>query len=354
MSDLRINNITDRTGDTGPVIAGVSTVSSTGAFTVPVGPTEMRGGRGRAIIGAGGFPSGTNAMDYIDIATTGNGVDWGDLITGNYGRGSFSSSTRGVVGGGSGPSYVATVEYQTISSSGGTAEFGDLNIGKRFMRATGNNSRGTWMGGQRPSSDLDRYGRIIEYHEIATTGNASYFGDMTEGRSANPTCSSPIRGITAGDQGYSPYTGVAAERKNIEYITFATRGNGTLFGELTSSEIMARSGGALSSHTRGIFAGSNPGSPSPANKSEIIEYITIATLGNSIDFGDLTAACNSLMGTSNNTRGVFAGGYIHATGEVNTIQYITIGTLGNAKDFGDLSGAKGYLPVAYSDSHGGI
>ena len=36
MSDLKINNITDRTGDSQPVIAGVSTVSSTGAFTVPV------------------------------------------------------------------------------------------------------------------------------------------------------------------------------------------------------------------------------------------------------------------------------------------------------------------------------
>ena len=44
MSDLNINNITDRTGSCGPVIAGVSTVSSTGAFVVPVGPTEMRGG----------------------------------------------------------------------------------------------------------------------------------------------------------------------------------------------------------------------------------------------------------------------------------------------------------------------
>ena len=44
MSDLRINNITDRTGDSGPVIAGVSTVSSTGAFVVPVGATEFRGG----------------------------------------------------------------------------------------------------------------------------------------------------------------------------------------------------------------------------------------------------------------------------------------------------------------------
>ena len=44
MSDLKINNITDRTGGSGPVIAGVSTVSTTGSFTVPVGPTEYRGG----------------------------------------------------------------------------------------------------------------------------------------------------------------------------------------------------------------------------------------------------------------------------------------------------------------------
>ena len=44
MADLKINNITDRTGSCGPVIAGVSTVTSTGAFVVPVGPTEMRGG----------------------------------------------------------------------------------------------------------------------------------------------------------------------------------------------------------------------------------------------------------------------------------------------------------------------
>ena len=175
---------------------------------------------------------------------------------------------------------------------------------------------------------------------------------MVEGRSANPTCSSPTRGVTAGDQGYSPYTGVAAESKTIEYITFATRGNGTLFGELTSG-IMARSGGGLSSHTRGIFAGHNPGSPSPANKTNVMEYITIATLGNSLDFGDLTSARTSTLGTSNNTRGIFAGGYASPS-EINDIQYLTIATLGNATDFGDLVGAKGYLPVAYSDSHGGI
>ena len=80
MSDLRINNITDRTGDSGPVIAGVSTVTSTGAFTVPVGPTEMRGGRGRGVRGGGHISASINTIDYITIATTGNATDFGDRV----------------------------------------------------------------------------------------------------------------------------------------------------------------------------------------------------------------------------------------------------------------------------------
>jgi len=78
MSDLKINNITDRTGDSGPVIAGVSTVTSTGSFTVPVGPTEYRGGRGRGVFGSGATPTATNVIDMIEIATTGNAADFGD------------------------------------------------------------------------------------------------------------------------------------------------------------------------------------------------------------------------------------------------------------------------------------
>ena len=101
MSDLNINNITDRLGESGPVIAGVSTVSS-GQFVVPVGPTEYRGGRGRGVFYCGG-PAPYNVMDYITIASTGNATDFGDAINTRYmnGHGGCASSTRGVFGGGS-------------------------------------------------------------------------------------------------------------------------------------------------------------------------------------------------------------------------------------------------------------
>ena len=37
MSELRINNITDRAGSSGPIIAGVSTVTSTSHMVMPSG-----------------------------------------------------------------------------------------------------------------------------------------------------------------------------------------------------------------------------------------------------------------------------------------------------------------------------
>mgnify|MGYP001355157992 FL=1 len=349
MSDIKINNITDRTGDSGPIFAGISTVSTSAFMVMPSGPTEFRGGRGRAIIGAGGYPSGTTGMDYVEIATTGNGNDFGDLKVGDYGRGSFSSSTRGIVGGGAGSSYVASIEYQIISSQGGSNDFGDLSIGLRFFRGTSNNSRGTWMGGQRPSTDGETYAVIINFNEIATTGDASIFGNLFEARTgANATLSSPTRGITAGDQGYNPYSGAGAVTNGIEFITFATFGNGQDFGDLSTARANAA---GLSSNTRGVFGGGNP--QSSPNNTNLMEYITIASLGNAQNFGDLISKQNSAMGTSNNIRGIFCGGYTTPT-EINVIEYITIASTGDATDFGDLVNSKGYLPVAYSDSHGGI
>ena len=82
---------------------------------------------------------------------------------------------------------------------------------------------------------------------------------------------------------------------------------------------------------RGIFAGGYQG---PAAKNTI-DYVTISTLGNALDFGD--KATGSTVGLwsacSSSTRGLFGGGY---NPNINTIDFITISTTGNAFDFGDL------------------
>ena len=54
MSEIKINHITNRSGDNGPTIAGVSTVSSSAFMVMPSGDTEIRGaGSGRGVVGGG-------------------------------------------------------------------------------------------------------------------------------------------------------------------------------------------------------------------------------------------------------------------------------------------------------------
>ena len=67
----------------------------------------------------------------------------------------------------------------------------------------------------------------------------------------------------------------------------------------------------------------------------IIEYITIASTGNATDFGNLAANNQDTSSLSNSTRNVTGGG--EEGSGTNRIQYITIASTGNSTDFGDLT-----------------
>ena len=341
MSDLKINNITDRTGNAGPIIAGVSTVTSTGAFTVPVGATEMRGGRGRAVV-SGGFGASPHpirtVMDMFEIATTGNAVDFGNMAIDNAQGAIAASSTRGVVGGyrtntPSSNTATSNMYYFNFSSSGGVSDFGDFPVAMMERQASGNNTRGIFFGGI--VSPLGQ--KTIEYITMATTGGASEFGELIKWSSnCHATIASPTRAVNISGA-YSSCV--------MEYVTIATTGNAVHFGE--TGRWNAEPGGASNS-TRGIFCG---GYISPA-QINTIEYITIATEGNTVDFGDLTFATNQQSAAASSTRCCFIGANA-GTALGNTIQYVTIATTGNAIDFGDMTVTSGQ-GQSNSDVHGGI
>ena len=83
-------------------------------------------------------------------------------------------------------------------------------------------------------------------------------------------------------------------------------------------------GGGLSSETRAIFACGT--TPSNVNT---IDFITIASTGNAVDYGDLSGTTNSTGGVASPPRGIFF--------RPNTnLDFVTIATLGDAHDFGDL------------------
>ena len=79
----------------------------------------------------------------------------------------------------------------------------------------------------------------------------------------------------------------------------------------------------------------------------------MSSLGNMSDFGDLSGNRTEPASTSDSVRGVNISGYISPGANTNAIDYISIATQGNAVDFGDqvTTSRNG---GATSNGHGGL
>jgi len=152
-------------------------------------------------------------------------------------------------------------------------------------------------------------------------------GSLTGAATTFSTNGTGIRGLIAG--GYSPASPTIVDR--IEYISISTLGNSQDYGNLVD---VTRLAAGCASSTRGIFAGGSPG-PFKVTK---IDFVTFSSTGDAADFGDLSLARNQLCAFSNSTRGCAAGGDAPSA-VTNTIDYITIASTGDAKDFGDMTAA---------------
>jgi len=335
MSEFRVDKITNRTGDTGPQICGVSTFSGTSGMAMPSGPTEYRGGRGRGVFGPGTMaPANVNTLNYITISTTGNAADFGDLSYGSAYRGGFASPTRGVWVNGQNNQ---TTDYVTISSKGGGSDFGEITSENMGGATFSNEITGFRAGG----SDGGVFSSEIIGVIIAQTGSFYDFGDLINAVTYQNGASSPTRGLSFG--GATPATPTAINL--IEYITIATRGNAQDFGNLSEARKYVDT---ACNSTRALAAG---GSKSPG-ASNVIDYVTIATEGNATDFGDLIAVTETSKSgvVSSATRGVFG---TSNPARNDDIEYVTISTTGDSIDFGDLTENIMY-PGGCSDSHGGL
>tara|TARA_R100000278_G_scaffold106788_1_gene83373 strand:- start:9 stop:974 length:966 start_codon:yes stop_codon:yes gene_type:complete len=319
---------------------------------VPPGGNTRERNRGRAVFGGGQSTSYTSAIQIFNIQSQGNTIEVGELSQSNWGLGACGSSTRGLFGGGrtapgGSGNYLNTIEFVTIANAGNSSDFGDLTRANSYINSLGNQTRGIWAGGYnvdtKPATNIGS--NTIDYVTIATAGNAADFGDMVRQDGSSDTTFSKFstanstRGLLAG--GYNS----GGEQDEITYITIATTGNSTYFGDLTA--VSAFGGSGASSSTRGILTVG--GTPGPHNR---IDFVTIATTGNATDFGDLTLARRYSQGVSNKTRAVFITGYTGS--DTNLIDFVTIATTGNATDFGDNDREDNYGNGATSDSHGGL
>ena len=134
----------------------------------------------------------------------------------------------------------------------------------------------------------------------------------------------------------------------IESIQISSLGNSVDFGDLTNKPT---GGAGFSSKTRGFVAGGNTPDGYGLN---VIQFVTIATAGNAQDFGDVGYSRANPRGVSNNTRGVYSGGESASSPypSINNIEFVTMSTAGNGTDFGDLVDAGSSFATASSPTRG--
>ena len=346
MSEFRVKSITNQDGSAGPQVCGVSTFSGKSGVQIPSGSSDFRrqdgGGRGRGLIG-GRYPATPySTLDFIEVATTGNSQDFGELANQHGFAACFGSSTRAIWAGGytGGTPFIGDISGVTIASQGGSFDFGDLTQAARMKAGASDRTRGILFGGAGPDTATPL--NAITFITIAFKGKDNDFGDGLLKRRAGRALASPTRAVhQIGGIGTPSYDNTNV----IEFVTIQSKGNGQDFGDTSYANSIAGHAGA--NETRGILAGAFI---HPANINNI-EFLTIATTGNTQDFGDLTSARHGGGIMTNKTRGVITGSWPGAAS--NIIDFITISTTGDATDFGDLTYTT-YYSDCISDTHGGL
>ena len=294
-------------------------------------PEQQTGGtRG---LYAGG-QSNSDTIDFVNIDSTGNATDFGNLISSREGVVGSGDRTRGVFFAGDGSPENVDIQHVTFASKGDAVDFGNNTGGTHTLGAGFQNSTRSGVAGGSGSTQQ------IDVITTQSSGVSNDFGDMVDGRGGLAGASSPTRGLFFG--GYK--TPSSTSKNIIEYVTTSTTGNAADFGDLAASRYFH---GAGSNAVRAVIGGGQQ-YPSVINN---IDYVTMATLGNAFDFGDSTTAGYGAGASASRTRCVWGGD--SSPGLTNTMDYVEIMTIGNAIDFGDLNTATRYVG-ATSNGGGGL
>ena len=286
-------------------------------------------------------------IDEFSISTGSNATQWGSFTIGGgsstsyFSHTSFTDGSRAVFAGGqaySGGShpYTDDMYYRDTNNAGSvSAVFGSLSQPKwQNSAGASDGTNGYIIAGQQYNTPkVGEMDTIV----IQTTGDATLFGELgfetssTEASGNNSTIIIPISRAAGPIYGHTTI---------IKYFATGNLVNATDFGFLT----------AELGHVGAITDAPYCVMPTIAAKygetSNVIEYVTIATPGNATDFGDLLTARGRgpYMGatTGDGTTGVISSNWTERYGKV--IEKMTIATPGNAVEHGGLE----RLQMAYN------
>jgi len=310
------------------------------------------GGTRAIIMGGWYYNSGGSGRSAISVqqktlASDSNTSDFGDLAAHKHSaNGSGSNGTRVVMGGGitnttgGGAGYITytqTIDYVTAAGSGTFGDAGDLQVGSQDG-SQGGASNGTlcfFVGGGSGSSpySLDR----MEQMTISSTSGASTAGDLQFGNSKYHT-------VTNGDSKFLIMglgTGEVAKTA-IDEHNFSTSADSTAYGSVTATGIGLGRTAAVCATNRIVTAGGYISS-GPTVRGTRMQFFPVASSadGDSSDEADLVTGAADHGATSDGTRGEWYGGAADGSaedGEIqNDIQKVTIASLANTTDVGDLT-----------------
>ena len=338
MSEVRVNNLSNENNTGGPTISGITTYSGRHFFVPPQGDTASRPSDCEP--GSLRFNTDTAHLEYF----RGDTIGWTEIEASSPELGGGTGSNENALGArainGGGFLGIRTIEFVTVSTTGDSQDFGDLIAAAAIhgKQAVSTETRMLFSGGYIINN--------IEFITVASTGNATDFGDLTIRLYGATGVNDTIRGIFCGGASTTPFVPSHGGVTNvIQYVTIATEADAVDFGDLL---LTGFPGGSMNSSTRGIIARQN----GPVGPNAIMDTITTRTLGNATDFGDCVSGTGSNVagGVCNATRGILAGGY--SSDVINIIQFITMATLGDATDFGDLLTASNNNRGASSKTRG--
>ena len=297
-------------------------------------------------LGARGITGGSHVygrtIEFFTVTTAGDSQDFGDLTeAAGYSNGkSVATTSKMLFAGGY---YKNAIEFITVATTGNSQDFGDLTVQRLECSSCNDTIRGIWAGGQGPGHSAVN---TMDYVSISSSGNAEDFGDLVQQKTCQASSNSSTRGFWR--RSNSPLSPTAT----FDSVILRSTGNAVNFFDMANNETTLGGGGCNA--TRGIYAG--------GYITNNMHYINLHSTGDSIDFGDQYQRAYSGTSATSSTRYCHVGGtnYVNVDGShtypaINVIQTVQFATLGNTVDFGDMAYlTNNKLAQGNSNEHGGI
>ena len=261
------------------------------------GGKVVKGGGG-TFTAVGGWTRRLNTIESLTVASTGSVIDNGDLDTGSdYGTGAGASNgTLCFFVGGDGNG--ANIEQMTISSGSGSSQAGDIATGSSKAHCqTNGDSKFLILG----IGTNEHNKTAIDEHNFSTSANSSAYGNVaTIGLGGSGVVCAVNRVVTAAGWTNASYT----RGSRMQFFPVASSAD----GDSSDSADLVTTGthpGGTSDGTRGEFYGLNNDQSAYNYISNTIQKITIASLSNATDIGDLQD--NAISGDNGHTYSMAGG-----------------------------------------------